>query len=269
MRYFFFVLLVLLPATAFAEVRQETKELELPVIGINVLRIQSGAGSLILRGIEGLDKIQVTADILVQDLQAEDLESYFENNILLDLKKRGSKALLLAEFLRSSRFKPIEARIDLLVRIPKKMTVRIDDGSGPVDASGLYGNLEVDDGSGSITIRDITGKVRIGDASGPITVETVKGNVDVKDGSGSIAINSVAGNVSVLDASGSITIQDVDGYVKVTDGSGSIDIHDVSKNVTILESDSGEINIEGVKGKIIRRDENAPEKESEPFDDVE
>ena len=269
MRYVILIFLVLLPATAFSAVRQETKELELPTVGISLLRIQSGAGSLIVKGIEGLDKIEVTADILVQDLEAADPDSYFENNILLDLKKRGSKALLLAEFLRSSRFKPIEARIDLLVRIPKKMTVRIDDGSGPVDASGLYGNLEVDDGSGSITIRDITGKVRIGDASGPITVETVKGNVDVKDGSGSIAINSVAGNVSVLDASGSITIQDVDGYVKVTDGSGSIDIHDVSKNVTILESDSGEINIEGVKGKIIRRDENAPEKESEPFDDVE
>jgi hypothetical protein len=269
MRYFFLILLVLLPATAFAAVNQETREIVLPTVGINTLRIQSGAGSLILRGIEDLDKIEVTADILVQDLQAEDLQAYFENNVLLDLKKRGSKAVLLAEFLRSSRFKPLEARIDLLVRVPKKMNVRIDDGSGPVHASGFLGNIEIDDGSGSITIRDITGKVRIGDSSGPITLESIRGNVDVKDGSGSIDINFVVGNVSVVDTSGGITIQDVDGYVKVTDGSGTIDIHDISKNVTILESDSGEINIEGVKGRIIRRDENAPEGETEPFDDVE
>ena len=249
MRYFFLVLLILLPATAFSEARQETKELEMPVVGINTLHIQSGAGSLILRGVNGLEKIEVTGDILVQDIEGKDIESYFENNILLDLKKRGSKAVLRSEFLRSSRFKPIEARIDLLIRIPKKMNVRIDDGS--------------------LTIREITGRVRIGDTSGPITVETIRGNVDVRDGSGSIVMNSIVGNVSVVDASGGIIIQDVDGYVKVTDGSGSIDIHDVSKNVSILESDSGEINIEGVKGRIIRRDENAPEMETEPFDDIE
>jgi hypothetical protein len=269
MRYFALIFLVLLPVTAFAAVKQETRELELPAAGINILRIQCGAGGLILRGIEGLDKIEVSADILVQDLQAEDLKAYFENNVLLDLIKRGKKAVLLAEFLRSSRIKPLEARIDLLVRVPRNMTVRIDDGSGPVHASGFHGNFEIDDGSGTITIRDITGKVRVGDTSGPVTVEAIIGNVDIKDGSGSIDINSVAGNVSVVDASGSITIQDVDGYVKVSDGSGSIDIHDVSKNVTILESDSGEINIEGVKGRIIRRDENASEIETEPFDDVE
>ena len=269
MRYVTLIFLVLLPAMAFAAVNQETRELELPAVGINTVSIQCGAGSLILRGIEGLDKIEVTAEILVQDLQADNLQAYFENNVLLDLKKRGSKAVLLSEFLRSSRFKPIEAKIDLLVRIPAKMNVKIDDGSGPVHASGFYGNFEIDDGSGSITIRDITGKVRIGDSSGPITLESIKGNVDVKDGSGSIDINFVVGNVSVVDTSGSITIQDITGYVKVTDGSGSIDIHDVSKNVTILESDSGEINIEGVKGKIIRRDENAPEEETEPSDDVE
>ena len=269
MRYFTLIFLVLLPVTAFGAVKQETREIVLPAAGINILRIQCGAGGLILRGIEGLDKIEVSADILVQDLQAEDLESYFENNVLLDLKKRGSKAVLLAEFLRSSRFSPLEARIDLLVRVPKKINIRIDDGSGPVHVSGFLGNVEIDDGSGSMTIRDITGKVRIGDGSGPITVEAVRGNVDVKDGSGGMVINTVVGNVSVVDASGGITIQDVDGYVKVRDGSGAIDIHDISKNVTILESDSGEINIEGVKGRIIRRDENAPEREVEPFDDVE
>ena len=269
MRYLLLIFLVLLPATAFSAVRQEKKELELPTVGISLLRIQSGAGSLIVKGIEGLDKIEVTADILVQDLEAADLESYFENNILLDLKKRGNKAVLLAEFLRSSRFKPNEAKIDLFVRVPRKMNLRIDDGSGPLLVSGFDGNVEIDDGSGSINIREITGKVRIGDGSGPMTVETIKGDVDVRDGSGSIAINTVVGNVSVFDASGGMTIQDIDGYVKVSDGSGSIAIHDVTKNVSILASDSGEIDIEGVKGKIIRRDENAPERETEPFDDVE
>jgi hypothetical protein len=72
--------------------------------------------------------------------------------------------------------------------------------------------------------------------------------------------------VSVVDGFGSITIQDIGGHVKVWDGSGSIEIHDITKNVSILESDSGEISIEGVKGTIIRRDMNAPDEEIDTND---
>jgi hypothetical protein len=86
MRYIILVFLVLLPVTTFAEVKQETRDLELPAVGINILRIQCGAGSLILRGVEGIDKIEVSADIMVQGLQPENLESYFENNVLLALQ---------------------------------------------------------------------------------------------------------------------------------------------------------------------------------------
>lgn len=263
------LVLILLPALAFAAAGQETRELELSAVEIKTIRIQCGAGFLILRGIEGTEKIEVDADILIEGLDAKDLQSFLENNLLLDLKRRGDRAVLRAMFLRSSRFKPTEAKVDLLIRVPRRLNVSVDDGSGPIHAGGFYGDLEIDDGSGSITVRGITGRVRIGDTSGPLTLEVIRGNVNVKDGSGSIYINLVLGDVGVVDASGSITIQDVQGHVKVWDGSGSIDIHDITKSVSILESDSGEISIEGVEGKIIRRDINAPDEESEPTDEAE
>jgi hypothetical protein len=269
MRYSSLLILIFLPALAFAAAGQETKDLELSAGGINTLLIQSGAGYLNLNGIGNLNEIEVTANILVEGLNTEDLRSFLENNLLLDLKKKGKNAVLRAVFLRSSRFRPSEAKIDLFVRVPKRMNVKIDDRSGPIHASGFTGNLEVYDGSGSIAIRDIMGRVRIWDASGPVKVETIIGNVDVRDGSGSIDINFIKGDVNVTDTSGSITIQDVEGHVKVLDGSGSVDIHDISKNVSILESYSGEISIEGVKGKITRRDMNAPDEEIDTNDDVE
>ena len=269
MKYSSLFILILLPALAFAAAGQETRDLEMSAAEIDTLRIQCGAGHLILRGNERLKKIEVDADILVEGLDAENIRSFLENNLLLDLQKRGNRAVLRAEFLRSSRFKPTEAKVDLLVRVPRKMNVSIDDGSGPIHASGFYGDFEIDDGSGSITIRGITGSVRVGDASGPMKMEVIRGNVDVKDGPGSIDVKLVIGDVSVVDATGSITIQDIEGHVKVSDGSGSIDIHDISKSVSILESDSGEISIEGVQGKIIRRDKNAPDEEIETVDEAE
>lgn len=261
--------LVLLPGMVFAETGRESKVLELPVAGINILRIQCGAGYLNVNGIEDFNKIEVNANIFIEGLDTEDLRSFIENNLLLDLKKRGNRAVLRAMFLSSSRFRPSEAKIDLFIRAPMRMGIRIDDGSGPINVSRFTGNLEIDDGTGSIMIRDIIGKVRIGDRSGPINVEGIEGNVQVKDGSGSIDITKVLGDVNIMDGSGSIMIQDIEGHVKVSDGSGSIEVHDISKNVSILEKDSGEISLEGVAGKIIRRDLNAPDEESEISDDVE
>lgn len=266
MKYSTILILILLPVLAFAGTRLETRELQLSAGEIDTLRIQCGAGRLLLKGIDGLDRIDVTVNIVVEGIESGDLQSFFDQNILLDLGKRGGRAVLRAEFLRSSRFKPREAKMDLLVRVPMKMNINIDDGSGPIIVNDISGNLQVDDGSGSIAIRNITGRVRIGDTSGPISLEDIRGNVNVRDGSGSIDINFVVGNVSVVDASGSITIQDIGGYVKVSDGSGSINIHDISKNVSILQTDSGEISIEGVKGKIIRRDINTPVDESDSAD---
>ncbi len=266
MRYSILLVLILLPALAFPAAGQETKELELSAGGINTLLIQGGAGYLNLNGTGNLNEIEVTANILIEGLNPEDLRSFLENNLLLDLKKKGKRAVLRAVFLKSSRFKPSEAKIDLFIRAPKQIDIKIDDASGPVHGRGFTGNFEVYDGSGNIVIRDIMGRVRIWDASGPINVETITGNVDVRDGSGSIDINVIKGDVNVTDTSGSITIQDVDGYVRVSDGSGSIEIHDISKSVSILESDSGEISIEGVKGRIIRRDTNAPGEEIDTND---
>jgi hypothetical protein len=39
----------------------------------------------------------------------------------------------------------------------------------------------------------------------------------------------------------------------VSDGSGSIDIYKVQKNVFIRESESGKIDVDGVKGRVTIR----------------
>ena len=49
-------------------------------------------------------------------------------------------------------------------------------------------------------------------------------------------------------------IQDVNGSVTVTDGSGNIDIQDITRDVFINEAGSGELNIDGVKGKVTSRE---------------
>jgi hypothetical protein len=61
--------------------------------------------------------------------------------------------------------------------------------------------------------------------------------------------------VQVKDGSGSIMIGAVDGNVSVSDSSGSIDVQSIKKDVLIVirEGGSGEVTVEGVKGKVTIR----------------
>jgi hypothetical protein len=269
MRYSILLIFILLPVLAFADTRREMRDLELPSRGIDTLVIKCGAGFLKLKGIEKQDKIQVVAEIFVEGLEEKTLNTFFKKNLLLHLEQQGTKAVLRSVFIRPTHINPQEAKIDMTVRVPINLNVKIDDNSGSISVNDLIGDLEIDDGSGLIKIENIIGDVRVLDTSGTIEIEELRGNVYVKDGSGELNINLIEGDVNVVDGFGSIKIQDIDGHVKVWDGSGSIEVHDISKDVSILESDSGEISIEGVKGAVIRRDINTPEEENDINDDAE
>jgi DUF4097 and DUF4098 domain-containing protein YvlB len=253
MKYTAVLIFLLLPALVLAGTVQEIKQLDLSIQGIDGLVVSCGAGLLDLNGVEGRDKISVTAEIEVEDLQKEDLQKFIEKNVRLNLEKRNNKALLKSEV---QKYAPVEleARINLMIEVPLELDVNIADGSGTIRVQNLVGNLKIDDDTGKIQVENIFGKVIVNDASGKIDIEDIRGSVMVRDGSGPIQIDHINGDVYVTDGSGDMTILHVDGNVTVSDDSGDIDISDVSRAVFISAAGSGELNIERVKGKITTRE---------------
>lgn len=253
MRVQFVFIIIFLPVIALAGTLDETRQLELSAASIQTLKIECGSGFLTTIGVKGSDRIRATAQIEVKGIQENEFQKYLEKKLLLTLEKQGRDAVLKAD-IKKSFPKKIEAKINLTVKVPRMLPVTIDDGSGAIMVTSLAGGLQLVDDSGSIDIINMEGKIKIADGSGRIDIEDVRGDVEVQDGSGHIKINLVKGNVSITDGSGSITVQDIDGNVTVTDGSGSIEIHEVTQNVYINAAGSGTVDIEGVKGKVTRRD---------------
>jgi DUF4097 and DUF4098 domain-containing protein YvlB len=248
------VLVVLfLPVFAFAESIESTQQLDLSIKGIQSIHIICGPGSLDVFGVEGGDRIKVTAAVKISGITQNMLQDFLDKHVLLSLKKHNRKAVLHSDFKNQNLVKA-DAKIDLTVEVPKSLDVKIDDGSGSIFVTDLASNLKILDGSGSIEIRMTAGPISISDGSGKIELMDITGNLEVKDGSGKINIGRVRGNVHVVDGSGSMTIKDIDGSLTVTDGSGSIEISDVTQNVFIKDAGSGILDIEGVKGKVIRRE---------------
>jgi hypothetical protein len=245
--------ILFLPVLAFAGSIENTQHLELPIKDIQSLHIKCGPGSLDVFGVEASDRIKVTAVIKINAITQNLLQDFLDKHVLLSLDKRLRKAVLQSEF-KNQRQMKADAKIDLIVEVPKNLSVIIDDGSGSIYVSDLAKKLKIIDGSGSIVIRMTAGPVSISDGSGKIEMTDITGNIEIKDGSGKIKIARVKGNVHIVDGTGSMDLKDIDGNLTVTDGSGSIEISDVTQNVFIKDAGSGILEIEGVKGKVVRRE---------------
>lgn len=249
MRLNVFCLVIFLPLAAFAGTVEHTQHLQLAISDQKVLQITCAAGYLEVYGVDGADRIKVTASVQINAITQDELADFLERHVLLTLKQDGRKALLKGVF-KNQKTMTADAKINLTVAIPKNLRVQIDDGSGRIDVSDLDAALDIQDDSGSIHIRDIQGKVNVEDGSGKINITDIRGNLDVKDGSGSIKIDQVRGDVRLVDGSGQMTLKDIDGNLAIRDGSGAIEIINVTQNVMIKEAGSGKLEIDGVKGRV-------------------
>jgi hypothetical protein len=227
-----FVLFFLAGCMAFPA--EEVKTLQLPAAGIDALEINSGAGFLKVQGVEGMTSIEATGEIYVRGVSKEDMPKFISDRVKFSLTKKNGRAVLVSDIKESSIFSFRDARIDLTVKMPAGLSLTVDDGSGSIEIGRVGGDLSIEDGSGSIM------------------VEKLKGNLKIDDGSGDIEVRDVGGDVSVEDGSGSITIVNVGGSVTVDDGSGSITVDGVEKDLILKDAGSGSLNINNVKGRVIK-----------------
>lgn len=210
---------------------EEVRELALDAGDIEKLSILAGPGSMDVRGVAGLERIEVEARIVVPGEDDDDALGYIEKDMKLTLQQDGSAARLEALFDARLFGGSSDAYIVLDVRVPKGMAVDIEDSSGSIDLADLESDVSIEDGSGSIVARGVA-------------------NIRIEDGAGSIKIADVSGDVSIVDGSGSITVRHVGGSVTIDDGSGSITVSDVENDLVIVDDGSGGLAVSDVRGQV-------------------
>jgi hypothetical protein len=212
-----------------------TKKLELSAIGIKNFDIDCGAGFLNVVGVEGNNIIEVQAEVDIRGYRGDELNDFIDKYVNLSLEKSNSHAILKSHIEYRSSYRGY-MQVNLTIKIPVNMNLKINDGSGLTEIKNVTGNIYIDDGSGKLS------------------VENIKGDVEIDDGSGKISVADITGNVIINDGAGEAKITGIEGSVKVRDGSGSIYIDKVSKDVTITESGSGGLTIRNVDGKVQKND---------------
>ena len=225
-----------------ADLNLVQQQLNLDAGSLTELVANTGAGKLTVVGVKGLNEVVVHADIYSPSLDQDDVE------IKLSLTRKGNQAYLLSE-IHSDHVIGESPFIDLLVKVPPTLALKINDGSGAIQIDDISADIDLTDGSGSIVINRI-GKLVLVDGSGSIDITDAKGAIRLQDSSGSIRISHVVGDVAINDGSGSIKVNQVLGQVEIEDGSGSINVAN-TKGLIIHNAGSGSVNYHDIDGPLI------------------
>ena len=236
-----------------------TDVIELAAPAVSTLRVDAGAGSLSIRGVEGTDEVRLAAKLCASDEgRLEDLGVTLRGD-RVETSYPSSRGLSWGR----NRY----ARIDLAIEVPMDTNLRVEDGSGITyiddtgdvtlkDGSGNIfidgvGALIVEDGSGNLRVWRANGDVRLQDTSGRLDIGDVNGSLVIEDGSGNLTIREVAGDVSISDGSGSIEVRAVGGSVHMDRiGSGSVTVRDVEGDLVVSEGRRERIRYSNIRGKL-------------------
>jgi hypothetical protein len=118
---------------------------------------------------------------------------------------------------------------DLIVSIPRRFGLQIEDISGDADIRELPTGVMVREIDGDLALRMV----------GPATITTVNGDMAARE-SGPLDLDDIHSDLSVHGGKGSLNVKSID---------GDVSLHDVQGNVN-LESIGGDLYVRGVSGNL-------------------
>lgn len=224
------------------------RTLDIDAKGVDLFKLDTGAGDLDVRGVPGLARIEVRGKACASDegkLAA----------LQLTQRRDGATAIAATVIPESDNganlFGSRYAYIDVEVRMPAELALQLRDSSGDIEIAGVRKGIDLADSSGDIELRDVAGAVRISDTSGDIGVDGVEGNVTIDaDSSGDVELRDVRGDAYVRnDSSGDVKFRRVSGKARIdNDSSGDIVFDDIGGDASVGHDSSGDIRADHVRG---------------------
>lgn len=215
------------------------RQLQLNANHLQQLVAETAAGDLHIIGEKGREQIDVEARINFDNI----------DHLELTLEAKGDAAVLIARNNEDRLFGYVNnASVDLVVRVPERFALKLEDGSGDTRIEGLSGDLLIQDGSGNLQVSG-GHQVSIEDGSGNLSLAQSRGNVRIDDGSGDIRVSQIGGALSVTDGSGDVEVNQVQGIVTLDDGSGDIRVTQAG-GLIVNEAGSGGLRYQQISGPI-------------------
>ena len=135
----------------------------------------------------------------------------------------------------------LDARADLVVRVPRGRRVSLHLAVGRVSAANVEGELAIEASNAPVTATGTKGALQVAVGSGRVEVTQASGEVNIDTGSGAVALSRIQGpRLAVSTGSGEVTGGDLTAdELEIDTGSGDIRLSAVSSPSVSFETGSG------------------------------
>ena len=243
------LILVSANAAAFNECKyREDRNLDIDVAGLQSLELKLGSSDVRAEGVPGLARIEVRGKACAS-------EQGRLGGLTLEQQRDGTNVTVTphqADHQSFSLFGSDYAYIDLEVRLPQNLALRIRTNSGDADV-GHVSTLDFSSHSGDLTLHHVSGAVGVDVHSGDVRADDI-GALEVRHaGSGDVSARNVHGDVKVGHVgSGDLVFDDVGNGVHVESiGSGDVTIDRAGGSVIVDSVGSGDIQVDGIGGDLV------------------
>ncbi len=136
---------------------------------------------------------------------------------------------------------------DFRVELPAGVGIKVKDGIGLIDSSGIHGAQLLDIATGEVRVRDSEGALSVDTGSGDVRISGQKGDVQVDTGSGDVHLEKVAAAMIDVDTgSGEIEMVESSGALNCDTGSGDIVGRSLTLGGSVLaDTGSGDVSLSG------------------------
>jgi DUF4097 and DUF4098 domain-containing protein YvlB len=188
---------------------------EFPTGKVKHVRIQTEAGDVSVRGVEGASaKVAVTGST---------------EDCVLVTEVQGAELVLTAKSVRRHFWMQSGCRAGFSVEAPGGLTLEASVGSGRIEVSAMSSDVEVRTGSGDIDVKDVSGALKARTGSGRIKGQASSSWVEARTGSGGVSLSRLQGSAKVHSGSGPVRLE----WAQAP-GKGEADVHTGSGDITLL-----------------------------------
>jgi hypothetical protein len=137
----------------------------------------------------------------------------------------------------------------LIVQVPKRAAVRLDNRNGRVLIQDLTGDQSLVNRYGDVEIRNITGKLELENRNGSVTVQDVTDAVGITNRYANTTVRDVGGDLRIQTRNGSVDVSGVKGNASIENSYAPINVENVQGALTISGRNNS-IDVQHVEGDI-------------------
>jgi DUF4097 and DUF4098 domain-containing protein YvlB len=215
----------------------------------------AGASIEIINRFGNVEVIPADTDRIVVDVdktviaanQAE--AAGIQNELMYSIVQDDNRFRVISNFNRDNNRRGRRFKTSLIVKVPKRSSVVVNNRNGSVDISGLTGDQNITNSFGNVSLSRIAGAVTISNRNDTVKVEEIQGATTISNEFGNIEARSVVGALELRHRNGNIQVETVKGDAKVYSSFGSVDVRDIQGSLEVSARNTS-VEVSGVENDV-------------------